>query len=266
MDTCFRRYVSLVQKRRNVFYSSPALTLYFSESSKPSALMPYCTIFRSHFQLSDQHMTEAYRAALPPSEEFVGTKSRATSLVRFLCGEMAAAFAAHGNSPPPWRTESSMLSMWRPSRFSDVIVLAPRSGIAAGTSHATTKAAELAGSNKGQSSSCSPTSPLDAEQQRQQQPLTAQLPLKRAPMVQTGFSVGTTSAVSRELGSQHLQWVTVPASPMAAQATQAPVSGPFDMWPALQRRGSGGCDGGQPGDEHTVRAIRTVRMVGKCRG
>jgi hypothetical protein len=35
----------------------------------------------------------------------VGSEARIVGLVKFLCAEMAAAFAAAGRSVPPWRAE-----------------------------------------------------------------------------------------------------------------------------------------------------------------
>lgn len=75
--------------------------------------------FRDNFVIS--HPTRDFERVFEAVPEvFVGTPERLQSLVEFLCHEVAASFAAHGLSMPPWRKAPSLLTKWLPKEHDDV--------------------------------------------------------------------------------------------------------------------------------------------------
>ncbi|GLC42538.1 hypothetical protein PLESTB_001111100 [Pleodorina starrii] len=69
--------------------------------------------FREHFCIGSVYATERYRqllAAVP--EELVAPYSKIQEVVKLICAEMKFSFEATGNSCPPWRSTSSVLSRW----------------------------------------------------------------------------------------------------------------------------------------------------------
>ncbi|GFR42010.1 hypothetical protein Agub_g2800 [Astrephomene gubernaculifera] len=69
--------------------------------------------FREHFCIGSVYATERYRqllAAIP--EELVAPYSQLQDMVKLICAEMKFSFEATGNSLPPWRSTSSVLSRW----------------------------------------------------------------------------------------------------------------------------------------------------------
>jgi uncharacterized protein (TIGR01615 family) len=74
--------------------------------------------FREHFSIPNP--TPRYTEIIQSVPEiFVGTQSHLISMVTLLCAEMGVAFEGLGQTPPPWRRCSAMLSMWLPARSTD---------------------------------------------------------------------------------------------------------------------------------------------------
>lgn len=184
----------------------------------------------------------------------MGSEARLAALVKFLCGEMAAAFSAAGRSVPPWRAEASMLSKWLPGRFRDTVAAPDALQQAAKAAKRAAAAADGAGDDGEQAgaggagngsrkftgeaalgSSCSPMSPLELGGGGRQQGSSPRLPTaaansaQRPLAVQTGFALPPQGAslLSRELGTQ--------AKQQQQQQCKAAVTGSS----AVKRGGSG---------------------------
>lgn len=229
----------------------------------------------------------------PAADEFVGSEARVAMLVKFLCAEMAVAFAAAGRTVPPWRAEAAMLSKWLPGRFRDEVFrpaakAAQRSAQAASGSakamDADTDNDSSVGSSSSAStdadaaclgSSCSPTSPLElgggssgSRKQQQKVPTAAANSAQRPLAVQTGFAVPAgASLLSRELGSAALQQATTKAGgQMRRSGSNKSVHFAADAlardcsFHGSRRGVAGGCGG-----DAEMPAIRTVKMTGRCR-
>lgn len=238
------------------------------------------------------------------ADEFVGSEACVAALVKFLCAEMGAAFAAAGHTVPPWRAQAAMLSKWLPGRFRDEVfrltaASSQRSAqagadAAAMESEADSSVGSSSSANSGNSdapclgSSCSPMSPLElgggraSSGSRKQQKLPAAVAnsAQRPLAVQTGFAVPAgASLLSRELGTAALQQKAIAAGgkggggQMRCSGSNKSVHFAADVIARGVRGGRCGTKAaptpwggsGGCGRDAEMPAIRTVKMTGRCR-